>query len=54
MTWHGSSNLKYIYEVGNFIKWGFQTESQSELNCLFYRSAKYQNEPKLQKVTFDN
>ena len=54
MTWHGSSNLKYIYEVDSFIKQGFQTESQSELNCPFYRSTKYQDEPKLQKVTINN
>ena len=54
MTCYGSSNSKHIHEVDNFRKKGFQTESQSELNCPLYRSVKYQNEPKPQKVTFNN
>ena len=36
VTGYDLSNLDNIYEVDNFIKWGFQTESQSELNCPFY------------------
>ena len=54
MTLNGSFNLKYINEIGNFIKQGFQTESQWELNCSFYRSTKYPGELKLQKVTVNN